>query len=245
MMSLKRPSHESHCAPSGAHICLVSTRMTPVPPGQHVSVLVDVPQVTHAPPEQSPLAQSVGATQETPVAHFEQVAPPQSIPVSSASLIPSEQCDVVQDPLPSQTTPPFSVHGVPSGAFVVPQALPTHAATTHAVPVAGQSLLVAQPPHADPVQESVPVPASVPVPVAGQPTCPTGQAAAPASVPSPPSPEWPPSDPPPSTVADPEQPCPRNVAPSKHPMPSQDPIEVVEGIRRPSARSPRQASMIW
>jgi hypothetical protein len=127
-----------------------------MPFGQHVSVLVAVPHVTHAPALQSPLMQSVPATQETPVVHFAQVAPPQSAPVSSASLIPSEQCDVAQDPFPSQTTPPLSVHGVPSGAFVVPHALATQAATMQAPVVTGQSLLVAQPPQAEPVQESLP-----------------------------------------------------------------------------------------
>ena len=167
MMRRNRPSQEIHCAPSGAHIWFVSTRTTPVPPGQHVSVLVAVPHVTHDPLEQSPVMQSDGAAQEEPAAHFEQVAPPQSIAVSSASLTPSEQCDAVQDPFPSQTTPPASVHAVPSGAFVVPQAFATHAATTQAVAVAGRSLLVAHPPHARPVQESLP--ASEPVTVPGQP----------------------------------------------------------------------------
>jgi hypothetical protein len=69
-------------------------------------VLVAVPQVTHVLFRQSPLVQSVCALHAEPAAHAAHVEPPQSTAVSSASLIPSLQCEVVQVPLPSHTTPP-------------------------------------------------------------------------------------------------------------------------------------------
>src|SRR5580704_13304917 len=98
MMSPKRPSHEIHCVPSEAHVVWVSTSLTPVPSGQQVSVLVAVPHVTHEPPLQSPVTQSVCTLHVAPGAHLPHVGPPQSTPVSSASCTPSPQCDVVHVP---------------------------------------------------------------------------------------------------------------------------------------------------
>jgi hypothetical protein len=105
MINPKRPSHDIHCVFPGEHIVFWMT-LTPVPSGQHVSVLVTVPQVTHVPPLQSAVKQSAFPLHVAPAAHLPHVGPPQSTPVSSASLTPSEQCEVVHVPRPSQTSPP-------------------------------------------------------------------------------------------------------------------------------------------
>jgi hypothetical protein len=106
MINPKRPSHDIHCVFSAEHKVCVSMSLTPVRSGQHVSVLVTVPQVTHVPPLQSAVRQSAFPLHVAPAAHLPQVGPPQSTPVSSASLTPSEQCEVVHVPCPSQTSPP-------------------------------------------------------------------------------------------------------------------------------------------
>jgi hypothetical protein len=83
--------------------------------------------------------QSAATMQLSPSTHGEQVAPPQSTSVSSASFTPSVQCAATHAPLPSQTVPPLSVQALPLAAFVVVHALPVHVLVLQTVPVAAQS----------------------------------------------------------------------------------------------------------
>jgi len=46
----------------------------------------------------------------------------------------------VHEPLPSQTTPPFSLHGAPTAAFDVPHAFAEQVTRTQAVALAAQSV---------------------------------------------------------------------------------------------------------
>jgi hypothetical protein len=90
---------------------------------------------------QYPLAQSAPVMQFFVLGQGAQVAPPQSTSDSSASFTPSMQCGATHVPLPSQTTPPLSLHVVPLGALVTPQvcAVVSHVFVLHAVGCEGQS----------------------------------------------------------------------------------------------------------
>ena len=99
---------------------------------------------TQVPPVHSPLVQSAATSQSFPFAHvlpsMSHSEPPQSTPVSPPSWMPSAQWEATQVPVPLQTTPPPSVHGVPSGASVSPHAWSLHAGAAQTVVEAGQSV---------------------------------------------------------------------------------------------------------
>jgi hypothetical protein len=106
-------------------------------------------------PAQSPLTQSLATLHILVLAQGAHVLPPQSMSVSSPSVTPSIQCIDVQLPLPSQTTPPWSVQATPFDALDVPQTPFMHVGVTQAVPVAGQSVFAWQAGFASPAPVSV------------------------------------------------------------------------------------------
>jgi hypothetical protein len=110
-------------------------------------------------PEHTPLTQSPATAQcccgEVSL-HVAPHVPPQSTSVSPASLVPSVQWVATHVPLPSQTTPPPSVHAVPFAALVVPHACAVHAAILQAVVGAGQSVVTMQATHAPVPSQSLP-----------------------------------------------------------------------------------------
>src|SRR6185369_3189194 len=86
---------------------------------------------------------------------------------SSASLVPSVQCTATHVPIPSQTSPPPSVHMVPLGASSMPHVWATGSQTeaAHVVP-AGQSLVERQGTHAPAPSQNFPFPSEHAVPLA-------------------------------------------------------------------------------
>lgn len=106
---------------------------------------------------QKPLTQSPAMRQPWPLAHGPQL-PPQSVPVSSASLTLSVQCAETQVPPPSHTTPPLSVHVVPFAALVVTHALATHATVAQSVPVGVQSAVSLHATQVPPPLQTLPPP---------------------------------------------------------------------------------------
>jgi hypothetical protein len=141
---LAQSADAPHVLPT-PHVLLCPSHVLP-PQSVSVSVPFFTPSVhvaawhVRGDPVHTLSAQSPATVHDLPVPHLGHVAPPQSMSVSSASLTVSLQCAATQVPLPLQTVPPLSVHGVPWEAFVAPQVCEVHVRVAHTVPVAVQSL---------------------------------------------------------------------------------------------------------
>jgi hypothetical protein len=147
---------------------LQQTPLTQVSPLAHCDEVVQPPPVAtgmHVPLWQSPLWQSPPLLQPWPSGHLGQ-EPPQSLPVSLPSFVPSPQLDMhcplvqmlggpeqspvvtqpTQLPLPSQTLPPPLLHWDSAAELLTTQVLLVHT-TDLQVPGSWQSLVLVQPTH--------------------------------------------------------------------------------------------------